>query len=594
MHGGRWRGRREGAASRASWGVPLGASVLSALVIVGPGLGRGYLLVRDMVFVPDPPLTARLLGLGHENARAVPSDLVVALASQVLPGQVLQKLVLLALLVAAGAGAAGLVPRAPAAGTAAALVAIWNPFVGERLAMGQWALLVGYAALPWVLRGVVDVTRGDPARPGARRMLAVALVVGSLGGGLAWVTLGVGLVAGAVAVAATPVTRREVTRRAWWAGLLWLLLALPWAVPALTRPHGLTSDPAGFAVFAPRSDTVLGVVVSLLTGGATWNSTVVPPGRDTLVGGVAALLLLGWAVAGFVVTRAGRAPVLDAGAAGYRVPVVVAGGVGLALGLASTWPAVLEPLAGVPGGGLLRDGSRQLGPWLLVAAVGCGWGVHWLGRQHLPRALVWIVAAAPVAVLPSLGWGLSGVFAPVTYPSDVRAAAATLGAAEQPGAVAVLPFEAYRRYDWNGGLSSMTPWSRLVDRRVVASSDLVVVLPNGSARVAGEDEYAAQVGRALTAPRPGAALGRLGVRWVLVDAPGVAAPAGTSVLSRGPHVTLLQVDAPVDAAWPQRLDPPTAPVVAGDLVWLAACLGAVWWTRRRTSRGSAEEPTTIR
>jgi hypothetical protein len=365
-------------------------------------------------------------------------------------------------------------------------------------------------------------------------------------------------------------------------------------VPALTRPHGLTSDPAGFAVFAPRSDTVLGVVVSLLTGGGTWNSTVVPPGRDTLVGGVAALLLLGWAVAGFVVTRAGRAPVLDAGAAGYRVAVVVAGGVGLALGLASTWPAVLEPLAGVPGGGLLRDGSRQLGPWLLVVAVGCGWGVHWLGRQHLPRALVWIVAAAPVAVLPSLGWGLSGLFAPVTYPSDVRAAATTLGAAQQPGAVTVLPFEAYRRYDWNGGLSSMTPWSRLVDRRVVASSDLVVVLPNGSARVAGEDEYAAQVGRALTAPRPGAALGRLGVRWVLVDAPGTAAPAGTSVLSRGPHVTLLQVDAPVDAAWPQRLDPPTAPVVAGDLVWLAACLGAVWWTRRRTSRASAEEPTTIR
>lgn len=593
MHGGRWRGRRDGSTSRAWWGVPLGVSVLSAMVVVGPGLGKGSLLVRDMVFVPAPPLTARLLGLGHENARAVPSDLVVALASQVLPGQVVQKLVLLVILVAVGVGAAALAPHGASPGTAAALVAIWNPFVGERLAMGQWALLVGYAALPWVLRGVVNVTRGDVDRPSARRVLAVALVLGSLGGGLAWVTIGSGLLAGAATVAATSVSVRESARRSAWAGLLWLLLALPWAVPALTRPYGPASDPRGFGVFAPRADTELGVVGSLLTGGGAWNSAVVPPGRATPVGGVAALLLLGWAVAGFVLTHSDRA--LGAGARAYRMPVLVAGAVGLVLGLVSTRPGLLEPLAHVPGGGLLRDGSRQLGAWVLVIAVGCGWGVRWLGQQPLPRALVWLAAAAPVAVLPSLGWGLSGVFMPVTYPSDVQLTAAALGSAREPGAVAVLPFEAYRRYDWNGGLSSMTPWSRLVDRRVVASSDLVVVQPQGLTRVSGEDEYAAQVAEALQAPQPGAALGRLGVRWLLVDAPGVATPAGTSVMTRGPHVSVLRVDAPVDAGWPQRYDPPPALVLSADLVWLLACVGAVWATpRRRESRGSVKDAPTIR
>lgn len=591
MHGGRWRGRPTA--------VPLLVSAASALVIVGPGLGRGYLLVRDMVFVPSPPLTGRLLGLGHENARAVPSDLVVALLSHVVPGQVVQKAVLLGILVAAGVGAAGLVPRRAAPGTAAALAAIWNPYVGERLAMGQWALLVGYAALPWVLRGIVDLTRdgGDVAsRGGARRRLVLALVLGSLGGGLAWVTVGVGLLAAAAGVAAGRDTRAgDVVRRGAWAVVLWVLLALPWAVPALTRPSGSASDPQGFDVFAPGADTVLGVVGSLLTGGGAWNSGVVPAGRATVVGGVAALLLLGWALAGFVVTRGPRAPDLDPDASAYRVPVGVAGGAGLLLGLVSTRPALLEPLASVPGGGLLRDGSRQLGPWVLVVAVGCAWGVHWLGRRHVERALVWLVAVAPVAVLPALGWGLAGTFSPVGYPSDVRAAAATLGAAREPGAVAVLPFEAYRRYDWNGGLSSMTPWSRLVDRRVVASSDLVVVRPSGPVRVAGEDDYAAEVGRALRADDAGAALGRLGVRWVLVDVPGVPPPRGTSVLSRGPHVTLLRVDAPVDAAWPERHDPPTAPVVVADLVWVAVIVGAVWATqRRRVSRGSGGEAPTIR
>jgi len=589
MHGGRWRGRRDGAASGASWGVPLGASVLSALVIVGPGLGRGYLLVRDMVFVPDPPLTGRLLGLGHENARAVPSDLVVSLAAQVLPGQLVQKLVLLALLVAAGVGAAGLAPRGAAPGTAAALAAVWNPFVGERLAMGQWALLVGYAALPWVLRGVVDVVRSDPDRPGGRRMLAVALVVGSLGGGLAWVTIGIGLLAGAL-VAVTPGRPRDAARNGAWAGILWLVLALPWAVPALVRPHRFASDPAGFGVFAPRADTVLGVLGSLVTGGGIWNSAVVTPGRGTVVGGVAALLLLAWAAAGFVLTRAGSRRSLDPGAAVYRLPVLATGAVGLLIALISTWPGLLEPLAGVPGGGLLRDGSRQLAPWALVVAVGCGWGVRWLARQGARQALPWLAALAPVAVLPALGWGLSGTFVPVTYPADVRAVAAALGSAREPGAVAVLPFEAYRRYDWNGGRSSMTPWSRLVDRRVVASSDLVVVGPAGPNRVLGEDGYATAVGRALEATEPGVALGRLGVRWVVIDAPGGAAPAGTSTVTAGPHVTLLRVDAPVDASWPQRYDPPAAPVVAADIGWLVACIGAVWATRlRRSPRGPAEE-----
>ena len=586
MHGGRWRSRPSA--------LPLLVSAVSALVIVGPGLGPGYLLVRDMVFVPSPPLTGRLLGLNHETPRAVPSDLVVALLSQVVPGQLVQKLVLLGILVSAGVGAARLAPRSAAPGVAAALAAIWNPYVGERLAMGQWALLLGYAALPWVLRGIVDVTRDRGAPAG--RQLVIALVLGSLGGGLAWVTIGVGLLAGAGAVA---VGRRDaagdVLRRGAWAVLLWLLLALPWAVPALTRPSGPASDPTGFAVFAPRPDSVLGVIGSLLTGGGAWNSEAVPAGRSALFGGIGAVLLLGWALAGLALTRGARARDLDPDASDYRVPVVVAGVSGLLLGLISTRPELLEPLASLPGGGLLRDGSRQLGPWVLVAAVGCAWGVHWLGRQEVGPALAWLAAAAPVAVLPVLGWGLAGTFSPVDYPRDVRAAASALGAAREPGAVAVLPFEAYRRYDWNGGLSSMPPWSRLIDRRVVASSDLVVVQRSGPVRVAGEDEYAAEVAAALRADDAGVALGRLGVRWVLVDAPTTPAPRGTSVVSRGPHVTLLRVDAPVDAAWPDRHDPPTAPVIVADLAWVSGCIAALWATRRRrVYRGSQRESPTIR
>ena len=43
---------------------------------------------------------------------------------------------------------------------AAAGVTVWNPFVVERLALGQWALLTSYAALPWLLRALAHPRDG--------------------------------------------------------------------------------------------------------------------------------------------------------------------------------------------------------------------------------------------------------------------------------------------------------------------------------------------------------------------------------------------------------------------------------------------------
>ena len=43
-----------------------------ALLVLGPALGYGFLLVRDMVWVPDLALRADALGLGSGLPRAVP------------------------------------------------------------------------------------------------------------------------------------------------------------------------------------------------------------------------------------------------------------------------------------------------------------------------------------------------------------------------------------------------------------------------------------------------------------------------------------------------------------------------------------------
>ncbi len=564
-------------------------SLVSALVVVGPGLRPGYLLVRDMVFVPSPPLTGRLLGLGHENPRAVPSDLVVALLSHILPGDLVQKLVLVAILVAVGVGAARLAPRHPLAGSAAALVAIWNPYVGERLAMGQWALLVGYAALPWAIRSVVDLGRGDRC---SRRRVVAALAVGSLGGALAWLLLTLAVLVVLSRLAISTGRPWVMLRRAGWVLALDAVLALPWAVPAIARPYPLTSDPTGFEVFRAGADTPWGAVVSVVTGGGSWNTEVVPAGRDTVVGVVGAVVLLGWGLAGYVLTRRQEAP--DPAAA-YRAPILWTGAVGLVVALVAVWPAALSPLAALPGGGLLRDGSRQLGLWVLAVAVGAGWGAVWLRERALPALTPWLVAALPVAVLPALGWGLAGALHPVAYPADVLAGRALLDAQARPGSVAVLPFQTYRRYPWNGGRPSLTPWPRLLDRRVVAASDLTVSTPEGRVTVAGEDGYAQEVAAALAGPQPATALGRIGVGWVVVDVRGAGVPAGVTLVSAGPTVAVYRVDAPVEATWPARLDPPILPVGCADVLWAAVVAGGVAIPPRRRTPvgGSGREASTI-
>ena len=46
----------------------------------------------------------------------------------------------------------------------AATLAVWNPYVAERLLQGHWSLLVGYGCLPWVAATVLRMrtsrTRG--------------------------------------------------------------------------------------------------------------------------------------------------------------------------------------------------------------------------------------------------------------------------------------------------------------------------------------------------------------------------------------------------------------------------------------------------
>ena len=524
------------------------AGVVVALLVLGPVLFQGgFILSYDMVFVPEPPLDQALLGLGSAVARAVPSDLVVALLSRLLPAEVVQRLVLAAVLVLGAWGAGRLLPAA-LPGAVAGTAYVWTAAVYERLVLGQWALLVSLAALPWVV-ATAGAVRAEPSR---RRW---ALLVLALAGGAVGSPAG-GLLCLAVAVVVVAAGRR--VRPTLTTAALGLVLLLPWALPSLLRPGGVQADPGGLAAFAPRADTPLGTIGSLLTLGGVWNAQVVPPGRDSWVAGLLAAALVGAGLAGAwrLRDRAWWAPLAGCAVAG------------LVVALLASLPGGPELADALPGGGLLRDGQKYLAPYALLVAVGLG---ALAARVPVPAGLLLVVA--PVALVPALVWGASGRLDPVGYPADVRAVRALVAAGPAP--VVSLPWAAYRRPVWNGRRTVLDPVPRLLGVPVVVDDDL----PLGDRVVQGEDPVAAGLDDALSGGGPVAAdLAAAGLGWVVVaqDEPGSADVPSTLRGARRVH------DGAAYDLWAlprsgtalAAAGPPAAPVLIADTLALLLLLGA--------------------
>lgn len=522
---------------------PLGAGVLLGVLALGPALGPGFTLVYDMVFVPEPVLGATAFGLTGTLPRAVPSDALVALLGVVLPGAVAQKVVLLVIFVLACSGVAALLQgERTAVRLAGAVFYAWNPFVAERLFLGQWALLLGYAGLPWAVRGVIG---------GCRRGWVAALLPAAAGGFMAMIV---------TALTVVPVAGDVAGRRL--AGMArvaaaCLVLSLPWLVPSLLAGRDVPGDTAGVAAFAARADSPFGVYASLLTLSGVWNAEVVPGGYDAVVPAALRLVLAVAAVAAFVPTRRlpGRRGLLVAAAAGFLVA---------ALGTVEPGRVLLRGLIGFwPGFAVLRDAQQYVAPLALVQALGFAAATRWLLGERSVRpagpttgvgrraqvAVAVVMALVPVLSLPGLASGGFGRLDPVAYPRDFDRVRAIVAADRQAGDVLLLPWESYRRYTWNKDRASLDPLPRYLPRRVVWNDavrvgDVVVGTEDPRAR-----DLAAMVRGPMTAPMT-EGLRRAGVRFVVVDEPRERhlfrdRPAGAVLTYAGPDLRLYTIPGPV-------------------------------------------------
>jgi hypothetical protein len=554
--------------------VPAYALALS-LAVTAPLLAPGYLLLRDAVSTPRAYLTDAALGLTEAAPRALPQDFAVALASHVLDGGVVVKVLLIAGLWLAGWGAARLAAVVvPASGMpgqfVAATLAVWNPYVAERLLQGHWSLLVGYGCLSWVAAAVLRLRAQDGDASWWPVLFWVALA-GLTPTGLMLAT------AVALVSCAAPGTGRS--RRLCAAVSLGaaVLGALPWLVAPLVA-DSLSLTQAGVPQFAARAEPGLGTWASLAGLGGIWNGQAVPDSRTTLFAVVATVVLLAVVAVGLptAVRCSGAVPLIALAAIAVVVPAAMATGPGLA--------AVEAVVRVLPGLGVLRDAQK----WVALAVPGyavAGASAVVTMQRRVPKGVSAAVCClALVAVLPDLAWGVGGKVTSVRYPHAWTTAAALINADPRP--VAVLPPDSMRHYPWAGDAPVLEPLPRWVSADVLSTGDLVI----GGQTVPGEGERARDVERLVLSGAGAAELARAGVGWVVVEGGGSDAPRlALPIAHADDDLVVYRVGG----------DRPPAPhrgvMIAAHLVWLAAMiagaagmLAGAWRRGRGPRRGAAD------
>jgi len=554
------------------WSRP-GYALALAVLVVAPLMGPGYLLLRDAVSTPRSYLSDSALGL-VSAPRATPQDFAVALGSHCVDGGVVVKALLVVGLWLAGWGAARLVAKVlPEAGVGGQFVAItlaiWNPYVGERLLQGHWSLLLAYGCLPWVATTMLTLRSTDSAA--WTRLFGLAFwmaLAGLTPTGLILATT-VGLVCAAVPIEGPGGPRpRWLCAAVTLAGAL--VAALPWltaAVLGLSSTDHIWARVPDVAAFAARAEPGLGTLGSLASLGGIWNGEAVPVSRTTLFAVVSAAVLLAVVVTGLPALARYRAavPLVVLAAAAVVLPAALATDPGL---------AVLHSVVdAVPGLGVLRDGQK----WVALAMPGyalAGAGAvltlqRWLSFSG-PVGPALACCAALVLSLPDLAWGVGGKVEPVYYPTDWTTVAAAING--QPADVAVLPVDTMRRFAWSGSAPVLDPLPRWVRADVLITGDLTI----SGATVLGEGNRARAVQRLLLAGADPQALRRAGVGWLVVElgTPGDMGLAARTlerlaVTYRGRDLLLYRVGgdtAPESAG--RRLT-----VVIAHLVWLAMLAG---------------------
>ena len=279
------------------------------------------------------------------------------------------------------------------------------------------------------------------------------------------------------------------------------------------------------------------------------------------------------------------------------------GGILVALAGSVVPDAVAWLVSSVPGGGLVRDGSRFVALVAPLATsifgVGVAAVVDRLPARGARIAVASALVLAPLALMPDLGMALGGRLQPADYPAEYAAARAAVEARRAGGGkggdVLLLPFSSYRLPSWNDGRRTLDPLGRYLTPDYLVSDVLYV----SDIPIAGEDERAARVAELLDeglgTDELARALGEQGIAWVALDKEaaaviGDAAPSADltdlPVVHDGARIVVWELPRPVPptSSTGSAVAVAVAWCVAGGALVASAVLVVVRFARTRSAR----------
>lgn len=444
-----------------------------ALGVMLPMLWPGFILTLDMAFTPT-------LRMPEDISSSYLFHAALHYLNFILPADVIQKSVLLAILLLSGLGAHTLVRHVQNSKNRAGEFALWgayiagamymiNPYTYSRFMAGQYAVLLGYALLPFFVRAVLKFL----AVPTLRRALGTA----------AW-AIGISIVsihtlglAAILALAATLVHawrwNKKVAAAAAIYGLIgaavFLIASGYWLVPLLegTSVQGQAisqfgaDDRQAFATVGGDAIGRLGNVLQLQGFWAEAEGLYLLPQEH--LPGWAVIVLAVWVVIGIGARRMWR---------DHRAAAVLFAAAGIT--------AIVLAIAGAGDSRLLagfREPHKYIGILALAYAIFAGFGaaaaLSWAKKRSetLFAVAAFAVLLLPVLFTPTMFWGFAGQLSPRHYPGDWQQLNAHLN--QDPGDFRVLslPWHLYMHYPFAGRVI-VNPSDKFFDKPTIASNEL--------------------------------------------------------------------------------------------------------------------------
>jgi len=442
--------------------------ILVALAVLLPLLGPGFILTLDMVFTPTLPMpdTVTSSYLFHAGLHYL---------SLVVPSDVLQKVMLGSILLLSGIGMHRLIRFVKTdIGWGIYVASIFymiNPFTYSRFMAGQYAVLLGYAVLPWFVRLLIGFGR-SPNIGNALKLGCLAALVGIV----SIHTIGeLVLLAMAGAGVALWRYRQNLTmymRYGAIAAAVFLLASSYWLVPlamgkggtASTIDQFTSSDTQAFATIGQNPMVRLANIARLQGFWAEGRGMYLLPQDRTILWGLMALIIIALVIWGGV--RLWRSQ--------PAVVILLAGSMLAATILAA---GAMAPLARyIP----ILAGYRE--PHKLVGLVALGYSVFLafgiqavLARTKKRSEIRYGVAVGALLLLPFLFtrtmlWGFDGQLSPRQYPADWFSINSRLQQDSQNFAVLFLPWHQYMSFQFAGRIIA-SPAPAFFSKPVVISAN---------------------------------------------------------------------------------------------------------------------------